>query len=230
MSWLLRFYQSTLGMKVVMAITGVILYGFVAVHMVGNLQVFLGADELNGYGALLHRFAEVLWGARITLLTAVLLHIVSSMRLIMLSAQARPIGYQKKVNTAVTFASISMRFTALVVLVFIPLHLLHFTVGWSAINPTFQEHVVDGVHAPAVFHNVTTAFANPLVVGLYIVSQLCLGVHLYHGGVSFFRTLGLQGERQMELGRLVSRLVTLTIVLGNVLIPIGVFLGLYPKG
>ena len=229
MSWLLRFYNSTLGMKVVMAVTGVLLYGFVVVHMVGNLQVFMGAEELNRYGATLHQFAEVLWGARITLLSAVVAHIVSSMRLMALSASARPVAYQKKKETAVTFASMSMRFTAMVVFVFIPLHLLHLTVGWSVINPTFKEHVFEGVHAPAVFSNVTSAFANPIVVVLYVIAQLCLGVHLYHGGVSFLRTLGLQGDRQQELGKMISRAVTAALVLGNVFIPIGVFLGLYPK-
>lgn len=227
MSWLLRFYNSTLGMKVVMAVTGVLLYGFVVVHMVGNLQVFLGAEELNRYGATLHQFAEVLWGARITLLSAVVAHIVSSMRLIALSGSARPVAYQKKKNTAATFASMSMRFTAMVVFVFIPLHLLHLTAG--VIHPDFQMQTGDGIHAPAVFHNVTVAFSNPIVVVLYVIAQLCLGVHLYHGGVSFLRTLGLQGDRQQELGKMISRAVTAALVLGNVLIPVGVLLGLYPK-
>jgi len=226
MSWLLRFYSSTVGMKIVMAITGALLFGFLGVHMVGNLQVFLGEEELNAYGAALHKFVEVLWLARTVLLTALVAHVVSMVRLFQLSKRARPVAYQKREYTSASPASRAMYVTGPIVLAFIIFHLLHFTVG--SVHPDFQMQHEEGVHAPAVFHNVTTGFKVLPVVLFYVVSQLGLGFHLYHGGVSMFRSLGLSGERQEGLAKMLARMVTFAIIGGNIIIPIAVYLGIYP--
>lgn len=228
MSWLARFYNSTIGMKVVMALTGIILYGFVVVHMVGNLQAYLGPEEFNAYSALLHRFTEVLWGARAVLLTSVLLHIFSFVRLRAISAKARPIAYQRQSFSAATVASRFMMLSGGVLLVFIVFHLLHLTAG--VVHPDFkmQTGLEGGGHAPLAYHNLTTGMAmwGGGAAIFYVVAQLCLGLHLHHGAVSLFRTLGLQGERQSALVRNLARGLTAVVIVGFISIPIAVLIGI----
>jgi succinate dehydrogenase / fumarate reductase cytochrome b subunit len=223
MSWLLRFYSSTIGMKVVMAVTGIVLYGFVTFHMLGNTQIFLGKDEINHYAQLLHTSEEVVWGARLTLIGSTFLHILSATRLMVLSGKARTVAYAKRTYGAATFASLTMRFSGVLLLSFIIYHLGHFTTG-TFFGSGFQ--LQPGLAVNDVWHNVTTAFKNPLIVAFYVVSQLSLGAHLYHGAVSLFRTLGLTGERQQQLLGTAARLLVAAIVVGNISIPVAVLLGI----
>ncbi len=226
MGWLLRFFNSTIGMKVVMAVTGLLMYGFVIIHMAGNIQVFLGEEAINHYAQLLHTSEEVVWGARLGLLGAVVAHIVSSVRLIMLSGKARPTAYAKRTYTAASFASLSMRFSAILLFVFIIYHLGHLTSG-TFFGEGFK--LQPGLKVNDVWHNVSTAFKNPLIVGFYVIAQLSLGAHLYHGAVSLFRTLGLAGERQQALVKNLARAIVGAVVVGNISIPLAVLLGLAGK-
>lgn len=223
MSWLLRFYSSTIGMKAVMAITGLVLYGFVIVHMAGNIQVFLGEHEINKYAQLLHTSEEVVWGVRLALLGSVVLHILSASRLVMLSGRARTVAYAKRTYSAANFASLSMRFSAVLLLAFIIFHLGHLTTG-TFFGSGFK--LQEGLSVNDVWHNVTTTFKNPLIVAFYVVAQLSLGAHLYHGAVSMFRTLGITGERQLNLLGTGARLLVAAIVVGNISIPVAVLLGI----
>lgn len=224
MSWLLRFYSSTIGMKAVMAVTGIVLYGFVAVHMIGNVQIFLGQEEINKYAQLLHTSEEVVWGVRLALLGSIVLHMISAWRVVMLSGRARTVAYVKRTYSSANFASLSMRFSAIFLLAFIIFHLGHLTTGDFFIGGTFKHQA--GLVVNDVWHNVTTTFKNPLLVAFYVLAQLSLGAHLYHGAISMFRTLGLTGERQQALLGTLARGLVAAIVIGNISIPVAVLLGI----
>jgi len=150
-----RFYQAPVGKKVVVAVTGVILFGFVIAHLLGNLQVFLGPEKMNAYARFLHENVELLWGARIVLLISVLLHIVATAQLAVLKSKARPIGYVRKVNAASSYASRTMIWSGPIILAFVVYHLLHFTFG--TVHPNFQE--TNGI--PLAYQNLVTGFQKP---------------------------------------------------------------------
>ncbi len=214
----LSFYQTTLGKKVVMAISGVILIGFVIGHMAGNLQIFLGADKLDAYAEFLHSMPAVLWGARIVLITAVFAHFWSAFSLWKQNKAARPRGYAKQVSRATTYAARTMRWGGVIVLLFIIYHLLHLTVG----APVSGYEIVHG----KVFNNVVTGFSNPAIAGFYIIAQVCLGLHLYHGVWSLMQTLGLNHDKYNDTRRKVATSVSLLITVGNISIPVAVLAGL----
>ena len=212
MSWLLRFYQSSIGMKVVMALTGIVLFGFVIGHMVGNLQVFWGEHILDSYAAFLHEHPTVLWPVRGFLLACTLTHMHAAITLTARSNAARPQGYKKLATKS--YPHTAMRVSALFVLAFIVFHLLHLTFGMF--HPSF-------VHGE-VYNNVTTAFNQPLIAIVYALANLLLGIHLYHGLWSMFRTLGVSSPRYDALARMFARVFALTVVAGNVFIPLAVWL------
>lgn len=214
MSWALNFYRSTIGMKVVMAITGVLLFGFVIGHMVGNLQVFWGEDILDNYAKFLHDHPTVLWPVRGGLLAALVMHMHAAITLTRRSNAARPQGYKKIRQT--NYAAVGMRTSALFVFAFIVYHLLHMTFGLG----------IDTYEEGEVFHNVTTAFRGVGTVVIYVVANALLGLHLYHGLWSMCRTLGVSSARYDALARTGAKVFTALVVLGNVFIPIGVYLGL----
>lgn len=215
MSWLSRFFRSTVGAKIVMGATGFVLYGFVIFHMAGNLQAWEAAEKLDAYGAMLKQVTEVLWGVRLALVVALGAHVWSAMRLVQISRAARPEAYRKKTNLAANAASLTMKFTGPILLIFIVYHLLHFTVGSA--HPDFRHE--------GVFHNVVVGFSNPLVAGFYILSMLCLAPHLAHGGYSMLRSLGLESEGWSRIVRLASRAFAAIVVIGNISIPLGVLVG-----
>lgn len=216
MSWLSRFARSTVGMKILMGLTGLVLYGFVFVHMLGNLQVFEGAEKIDAYGEMLHQVTEVLWGARLTLLGALAVHVWAAVNLSRRSMQARPQAYKVKKHLAANLASLTMRATGPIILIFLIFHLGHLTTGH------FHPSFVFG----KVFDNVTTAFRNPLVAGFYVVSMLALAPHLAHGGYSMFRSFGVESDNWSSLARLGSRAFAAVIVLGNIAIPVAILAGL----
>ena len=181
MNKILSFWRSTLGKKVVMGVTGLIMIGFVILHMAGNLQVFIGAEKLNAYGAMLHGpLHEVTLILRVVLLASLVLHVVAAVQLTLLDRAARPVGYAKKVAQAATPASMTLRIGGVILLVFIVLHLLHFTTG--QLHPDFIEG--------DVYHNLITGLSQPVIAILYIVAMAAVGLHLYHGAWSSLRSLG----------------------------------------
>lgn len=221
MSWLVRFWQSTIGAKFVMAITGVILYGFVIVHMLGNLNVFLGADAMNHYAETLRLVPELLWAVRGVLLLATIGHIASWVVLARRLASARPVAYKQVTPRASTLYSRTMKVTGPMVLAYIVYHLLHLTLG--AVHPDFRELE----KAPDAFHNLTVGLSNPLVALVYIVANLMLGLHLWHGAFSLFKTLGLSGERHLRLAKQLATALTTLVVVGNVAVATFVVTGLW---
>ena len=214
----LSFYQTTLGKKVVMAISGVILIGFVVGHMAGNLQIFLGPEKLDAYAEFLHSMPAVLWGARIVLLISVIAHFMSAFSLWKQNKAARPQGYARQVSQTTTYAAKTMRWGGVIVLLFIIYHLLHLTVG----TPVAGYDIIHG----KVYQNVVTGFQNPMVSGFYIIAQAALGLHLFHGVWSLMQTLGLNHEKYNTLRRKLALGVSLLITVGNISIPVAVLAGL----
>jgi succinate dehydrogenase / fumarate reductase cytochrome b subunit len=212
--------RSSLGLKIVMAVTGLILFGFVVAHMIGNLQVYLGPEAMDEYAVFLRSLLHGtgLWIARAVLLVAAGLHIWSAWRLTMINRAARPVGYREVERRESTYASRTMRWSGVIVLLFIAYHLLHFTFGAPFVHP----HFVPG----AVYHNFVTGFRSPLVSGFYVLAMLALGLHLYHGAWSFMQTLGLSHPRYNNLRHGLATLLTVVVVAGNISFPVAVLTGL----
>jgi succinate dehydrogenase / fumarate reductase cytochrome b subunit len=211
------FFASSIGKKVVMAVTGLGLFGFVVAHMLGNLQVYLGPEVLNAYGEKLREYPAVLWGLRVGLLAAAALHVWSAYSLTRMNQQARPRGYRERANRASTYASRTMRWSGVILLLFIVYHLLHFTFGPRAVHPRF----VPG----DVYHNFVTGFQNPLVSAAYIVAMLALGLHMYHGVWSMLQTVGLSHPRYDPWRRRFAALVTVVVIGANISFPVAVLAG-----
>lgn len=213
---LARFWDSTLGKKVVMGATGLIMVGFVIAHMLGNLQAFESAEKFNAYGAMLQGpLHEVVLVLRVVLLVSVLLHIVAAYQLTMRSRAARPAGYARAETQMSTLASRTIRIGGIILLLFIPYHVLHFTTG--DVHPDFIKG--------DVYHNLVTGLARPAVAIFYIVAMLALGLHLYHGAWSAFRTLGVGPDDPHPRHRPLTTIVAGVVWLGFTAIPVAVLLG-----
>ncbi len=224
-SALLAFWDTTVGKKVVMAVTGFVLVGFVIAHMAGNLKVFAGEEKYNAYAAWLREAGspafgheQLLWLARIVLLAAVVLHLVAAWQLTRRSWAARPIAYARKAALRTTYAARTMRWGGVILLLFVIYHLLHFTFGAVGYAP--------GQFKPlSVYRNVVYGFSVWYVSAFYIVAMGALGLHLYHGVWSMFQTLGLTGASAERLWRRVAIVVAVGVVAGNVSMPIAVLAG-----
>jgi succinate dehydrogenase / fumarate reductase cytochrome b subunit len=201
----------------VMALTGAILFAFVTVHMLGNLQVFEGAEKLNAYGRFLHGVPELLWASRIGLLLAVTLHIIASVQLALLKTSARPVGYAVKRNHASDYASRTMYWSGPILLAFIIYHLLHLTAGLVHPGSDFK----DG----DVYHNVVAGFQVWYVSSWYIFSMILLGFHIRHGFWSLFQSLGINHPRHTPILKKTALVLAVVIVCGYISIPLGVLLG-----
>ena len=210
-----RFYDSTIGKKAIMAVTGVVLFGFLVLHMLGNLQIFLGREVMNHYAETLHGNPGLLWGARSILLVSVLLHTWAAIQLTAVKATARPIAYKKSGNVQATTGSRTMMLSGPVIAIFVIGHLLHFTTG--TIHPRFVE-----LHA---FENVVNGFANPIAAGLYIVAMILVGFHLSHGIWSMFQSLGFSHPRYTPIIRKFAAVFSWIVVAGFLAVPISVLAG-----
>jgi succinate dehydrogenase / fumarate reductase cytochrome b subunit len=206
----------SIALKAVMAVTGFILYGFVFVHMVGNLQLYSGPEKINKYGALLKSLPPLLWGTRITLLVAIALHGVAAFILWRRNRAARPVGYASQDFQAATITSRTMFWTGPMIGLFVVYHLLHLTVG--SVHPSFSH--------TDVYSNVVTAFSNPAVSIFYILAMVALGFHLFHGAFSLFQTLGLKTPKYEKPLKAVLMVVSTVIVVVNISFPIAVLAGL----
>lgn len=209
------FFRSSIGKKVLMAASGAVLFGFVIAHMLGNLQVYLGPDVFNGYAEKLRRLGPLLWAMRAGLLGAVVLHIWSAYSVTRMSWTARPAGYREREARESTYASRTMRWGGVVLLLFIVYHLMHLTLGNA--HPDF----VTG----DVFHNFVVGFQSPVVSGSYIAAMAALGLHLYHGVWSMMQTVGLSHPRYDHLRHALATLIAVVVVAGNVSFPVAVLTG-----
>ncbi|MBI3791039.1 MAG: succinate dehydrogenase cytochrome b subunit [Gemmatimonadetes bacterium] len=217
MSAIAAFWRSTIGKKVVMAVTGIIMVAFIIGHVAGNLQVFAGAERFNRYAAFLKGLGELLWLARLGLLVSVVLHFTAAYQLTMIARAARPADYAKRNPQVSTFASRSMRWGGVLLLVFLVFHLAQFTLGW--VDSTTFSHT-------DAYNNVMIGFSNPIYVAFYELAMVALALHLFHGAWASVRTLGLSKPSQHPLHRRVATVIAMAVWLGFAIIPLGVLLGL----
>ena len=215
-----RFYESTIGRKAVMAITGLILFAFVIVHLLGNLQVFEGAEKINHYGVLLRAYPPLLWGVRSVLLLAVFLHFWAYVDLGLRKVRARPIGYVKKKPAGSSFASRTMYWSGPVIAIFVVLHILHFTTG------TVFGH---GFREGQIWQNMTSAFKIVPVAVAYIIAMVLLCLHMYHGLWSWCQTLGMHHPRYTPVVKRAAAIAAILIAAGFISIPVAIMTGLYPR-
>ena len=221
--WPIAFYRSAVGKKWVMAITGIILMGFVAYHMIGNLHMYQGAAEMNRYGEFLRELlvpilprTVFLWIARSVLIVAFVLHIHSAASLSLMNRRANAGGYATARDyQAANVASRTMRWTGVIILLFLAFHLADFTWGW--VNPNFVRG--------DVYRNVQASLTNAVPAAIYIVANLALGLHLFHGSWSMFQSLGLNNPRYNSWRRTFAIAFAAIITVGNLSFPIMVASG-----
>jgi succinate dehydrogenase / fumarate reductase, cytochrome b subunit len=219
-------WGSTVGKKIAMAASGLILIGFVVGHMIGNLKVYQGPEAFNHYAEGLRQFGEpffgtnqVLWIIRIVLLVSVLVHIVAATQLTLHSRKARTIGYRKYDNDLVfSYASRTMVWGGVIILLFIVYHIMHLTIG--NVHPDF----IPG----NAYHNFIAGFRSVPVSIAYIAVMIPLGFHLYHGFWSMLQTLGASNPQYNRYRRPIAAGIAIIVVLGNISFPVAVLAGLVP--
>jgi len=217
-----RFYEAPIGKKAVMAITGVILVGYVFAHLLGNLQIYSSdAEQINRYAAFLHNPANAaaLWTARTVLLAAVVLHITAAVQLWLQNRAARPVGYVKKADVPTSYAARTMIWSGPIVGAFVVFHILHLTVG--TVVPLREL----GPNMPDVRFNVIDGFSNPWISGFYIFAMILLCTHLYHGMWSMFQSLGVSHPRYTPVIKRAAAVLAILVAAGNCSIPIAVLAG-----
>jgi succinate dehydrogenase cytochrome b subunit len=235
MSWFTDLYRSAVGKKAVMAVTGIVLFGFIVIHFIGNLKIFEAGQfdvyqegaykpmrYLDAYGYFLRHVGEpflpaytLLWIFRAVLLAAVVLHIWAAWQVTRMSQAARPREYVSRLKIHTTYASRTMRWGGVIILLFVIYHLLHFTTG--TVHPDFQEG--------NVYHNVVAGFSVWYVSLFYIVAQVALGFHLYHGLWSMFQSLGWNHPRFNRWRNSFAHAFAWIITLGNISFPLAVLAG-----
>ena len=198
-------WGTMVGKKVVMAVTGIVLVGFVIAHMLGNLKIFIGAETINAYAVFLRTmgeplvpYAALLWIVRLVLLGCVALHITAAVQLTRMNWAARPEAYESRQSIATTYAARTMRWSGVILVLFIVYHLLHLTAGVVGFQPGEFRHL-------SVYHNVVAGFSVWYVSVFYIVAMACLCLHLDHGIWSMFQTLGWNDARRTPALQKLSR-------------------------
>lgn len=224
----LRLLNTSIGRKLLMAITGALLGGFLVAHLLGNLAVFRGPEAINAYAEWLKDLGVLLWVARGGLLVVFGLHLYLAVTLARENRAARPSRYaHPPTRKRSTIASRHMLVTGLLILTFVVFHLLHFT--WGLIDSA-NARLVDGAGRHDVYRMILGSFEQPVLAWAYVAFMLALGAHLQHGGVSLLQTLGFNHEtynRPVRLG--VGALVGL-LVAGFIAIPVAVQLGFLTPG
>ncbi len=211
------FYSSSVGKKILMAVTGMILFFFVLFHMAGNLQIFIGQEELDRYAKFLHSVPEILWLVRIAVTFSFLVHIVAAVQVWLQSRRARPIRYKVRVNLATDMAARTMIWTGPIILLFVLYHLLHLTYG-----ALYPDLFVEG----HVYQNLINSFRLWPIAVVYIVANIGLGFHLYHGLWSLTQTLGWTHPRFDRCRRVASAVIGIGVAAANISIPVSILAGL----
>jgi succinate dehydrogenase / fumarate reductase cytochrome b subunit len=196
-------------------VTGLILIGFIFVHMLGNLQLYLGPDRLNAYSHLLHSIPSLLWATRLILITCVVLHMLSALLLWLQQRASRPQRYAVQRYQETTYAARTMIWGGPIIGLFVIYHLLHLTTG----------HVHGDFSTVDVYANVVAGFKVPWIAAIYIAANLALGYHLYHGTWSFLQTLGVNHPRYNAWRRYAAIALALAVTTANVSYPVSVLAG-----
>jgi succinate dehydrogenase / fumarate reductase cytochrome b subunit len=216
MNRVLALWHTSVGKKAVMAATGLILVAYLITHVLANLLVFQGPEKINAYSKFLHGTGGALWGARLVLFAAVVLHIVAAVQLTSRRRAARPVGYAAGRQPQVsTWASRTIRWGGVLILVFLVYHILHFTLG------TVHASFVEG----DPYHNVASGFSNPVVVLFYELAMVAVGLHLYHGIWSSGRSLGVSAPSPHPIRRQLALALSVIVWAGFAVIPLAVYAG-----
>ncbi len=216
MNRLRLLWNSSVGKKVVMAVSGLIWVAYLVTHVLANLLVFQGPGKINAYSAFLHGTGGALWGPRLVLIGALVVHVIAAAQLTGRGQEARPAGYAAgRKPLASTLAARTIRWGGALILLFLVYHVLHFTVGTA--HPNFVEG--------NPYQNVITGFRNPVVVLLYLVAMAGVGLHLYHGVWSSGRSVGISPPSPRPLRRTLALVLALLVWLGFSIIPIAVYAG-----
>jgi succinate dehydrogenase / fumarate reductase cytochrome b subunit len=218
--WPVAFYRSTVGKKWVMAVSGIVLMLFVLVHLIGNIKLYLSKEEINLYGEALRDMpghllprTVLLWTIRVGLIAAFVFHIHSAYALTMINRRARPQKYRSKRDyVAANFASRTMRWTGVIVLLYVLFHLADLT--WGQANSEFVRG--------DPYNNLVYSLQRPVVAAIYIVANIALGIHLFHGAWSMFQSLGLNNPKYNTAKRRFAQGFALVILVGNLSFPIAV--------
>jgi succinate dehydrogenase / fumarate reductase cytochrome b subunit len=211
-----RFAASTVGRKIAMAVSGLIMAGFLVTHATANLLAFMGHEHINAYSGFLHSVPELLWLARLVLLGSVIIHAISAWQLTRVSSTARPVGYDRRETQIATIAARTIRWFSILLALFIVVHILHLTTG------TF----LPGFTIGDPYGNIVLAFSSQRLMALfYLLMMIVVGLHLYHGAWSAIRTLGLNRPRANPFLRPVATVLAVGLWLGFSAVPIGVLLG-----
>jgi succinate dehydrogenase / fumarate reductase cytochrome b subunit len=218
-------WNTTVGKKVVMAVTGVVLVGFVIAHMLGNLKIFLGEEAIDSYALFLRTMGEplvpygtLLWVARIILLASVYFHILAAAQLTLLNRVARRQGYDTKRSIATSYAARTMRWGGVIIALFVVYHLLHFTAGMVGFSPGQYQEL-------KVYKNVVAGFSVWYVSLFYVLAMAALCLHLDHGFWSMLQTLGCNNARISPVLKGLSRVVALVVFAGFISVPVAVLAG-----
>jgi succinate dehydrogenase / fumarate reductase cytochrome b subunit len=217
------FHRSSVGRKMIVAVTGVILILFVIGHLIGNLQIFLGPEWINGYAEHLRDLGPFLWVIRAFLLFVVIAHIYYTIRLAIENRRARPERYRRKDTVKATLASRSMVLSGLILVAFIIYHVLHFSVRTT--DPRFAALPMDPLGHYDVYSMMVLGFLNPLVSGFYILAMFLLALHLSHGASSFFQSLGLNNQKLAPRLAFAGRIFAWLLFTAYSSIPAAVLLG-----
>jgi succinate dehydrogenase / fumarate reductase, cytochrome b subunit len=224
-----RTLRSTIGAKALMAVTGVMLILFVLGHMVGNLQVFAGAEKINKYAHFLQSLGGALWLIRGGLLLIFVLHIWAALKVSAASRAARPVPYAyKKADLVTTYAAKTMMVSGVIVALFVVYHVLHFTTGSIDIAGSYGQltTLADGTEVPDVYAMVIGGFQNVPTALTYIVANLFLAVHLSHGAASLLQTLGFRHKNNAATVKKFGIAVGLIVGIGNIAMPLSIMLGM----
>ena len=224
MNRITQFYGTAVGKKFVVAVTGIIMAGFLVMHMIGNFKAFAGQEKLDHYAEYLREIGQdlfghetVLWIFRFVLLAAVILHIVSIILITKQNRAARPVKYHVKKTFATTFSARMMIVSGVLLLIFILIHLAQFTLGWFEPTP-FEEG--------KVYSNISQAFAVGWIACFYIFMMFIVCMHLYHGIWSFFQTLGLDNPDRNKPLRALAVVVSIALFLGFSAVPFAFVTGM----
>lgn len=221
-SWIGTFYRSAIGKKAVMAVTGVFLFGWIFAHMLGNMKLYFGPEHMNEYAHWLRVMggpavpdSYALWGVRLLLIAAVFFHILAATQLTIMNRKARPFDYRDRDYVVGGYAARTMRWGGVIILLYIIYHLLHLTTG--TLHPSFIKD--------DPYHNVVSGFQVWWVSAVYIIANLALGLHLYHGLWSMFNSVGWSHPKFNSWKRMFATAFALIITFGNISFPVMVLIG-----
>ena len=219
--------QTTIGKKVIMALSGIIWLGYLVLHMYGNLKIFGGQEHFNEYatglrtlGAPIFGYAHLLWVARLVLIASFVAHVWAALTLSKRNRESRTARYVKHKKLRANSANLTMIYGGIALLLFVIYHLLHITFGVAGIHPSFEGH--------DAYHNVVSGFQSYFFIPaiIYILAMVVVGMHLFHGTWSMFQTLGLNNKTYSGMIRILAWVLAILIPVGFALVPLAVMFGI----